>query len=228
MNDEDCEKYLDEVFDLDVESVQQILGCGLVHPLEVYDHFGMFLTLMRSPRPGEYGVFAVHHNTERHCLSFQLPVDSSRNMTGPGRIVLESRTKELEEYVIDPCETLELKDRIIECNPDIWERPMSYADPEDGRCQIDHRLLTAGRDLGYIPTADWQATRPLEFGRFRPAKMVERPILCVPDWMDHERAFTTFFCLKLRESAQSRSIEDFASHVEPANAPDPSLRKTMV
>lgn len=112
---------------------------------EVWNQFGIFAGIARSPRPGEHGYYVISEHTPSLCLSFQLPFDGDGRLAGCGRVVLETREEELETRVL----TWETSCAIWEELADeflggIENLPLPSLD--GSWCEADHRLLAALHD----------------------------------------------------------------------------------
>ncbi|MCP1168594.1 MULTISPECIES: hypothetical protein [Limimaricola] len=130
-------EFLDN-FGFDVESLEDVVRFDPIW--EVWEQFGSFQDIKRSPRPGEHGVFEISDSDKNHSLSFLLPFDETGALSGPGRIALESREEEIESQELDMAVSreiwVEIEDDIRDALPQLgWEsRPGN-----DGFCLADHR-----------------------------------------------------------------------------------------
>lgn len=130
-------EFLDN-FGFDVELLESAVRFDPIW--EVWENFGSFQDIKRSPRVGEHGVFEISDADENHSLSFLLPFDETGALCGPGRIALERREEEIESKELDMAVSrkiwAEIEDDIREALLELeWE-----AKPDDdGFCLADHR-----------------------------------------------------------------------------------------
>ncbi len=113
---------------------------------EVWDRFGTFSGLSRSPRFGEYCYYVISEHTELLCLSFQLPFDRDGRLAGCGRVVLESRQEDLDARILSWDTSRAIWGELAPNIANEVANPLTLDNPHGSTCEPNHRLLVALRD----------------------------------------------------------------------------------
>lgn len=152
----------------------------LADDIEQHDGEGAYFPLPhirfeRSIRPDEDFYFAVSAWTTQVCLSCQVPLRRNGHLMSPMRIVLESRTAEIERITLGWNAGKAFMYEIFR-GMDYDERAFPFAPHDSRNCQIDQRLISAAVEQGVLPSSDPQEMWvPLDkgLGSRSPFKMLQ-------------------------------------------------------
>ncbi|MBP0484510.1 hypothetical protein [Sagittula salina] len=141
----DLEEFLSEAALTDLDDFVSSLTYDPI--AEVWEAYGCYEGFKCSPFAGELGYYTIFHHNRDLAVSFQLPFDAMGALAGLGRVILETRTEQIEGRILDRATSEaihgELVARIIKVIPTLT--PFSDNEREE-YCLPNHRFLAPQAD----------------------------------------------------------------------------------